>query len=175
MAIRAALLLHRGWHRGARRWWWTTAASIAVVLTLVLTVLGAFRGLDAAAQDRVAAFYTGDLRVTASESSAAPYGLFPNGTADPVGDLQRAAGTGAHVSPRLESQFALSRRSLVEAFLEEDTQYTIETPGTVSEDESFYGIGVLVGLGFDDAPALDALRPYLVAGGFPPATDVGDA
>ncbi|HET6399359.1 MAG TPA: hypothetical protein VFH47_07375, partial [Candidatus Thermoplasmatota archaeon] len=165
MSWRAAGLLARGWRRSSRRWWGGTAASLAAVLTLILTVLGTFQGVDHATNERVRDFFTGDLRVTPGRPTAAPSVPFPDaaGTRDA---LASAAGPGAEVVMRLEAQFILSRRSLLEAYLEESERFGLGAPGTTPEQD-FYGIGVIAGLPFQQQAVRASLQPHLVAGTLP--------
>lgn len=163
----ASVLLAKGWWRGMRRWWTGTAVVLALVQVLLLSVAGVFSGMEAATHERVEAFFTGDVRVTRDQPAAAPDAYW-NGTEAKEAARLLGAG-GATVTGRLESQFVLSRRTLLEAYLEEDEQYKVRTPGGPGADTDFYGLGIVVG--FDpQGAASDALRPYLLPGGrFPQA------
>lgn len=167
---RAALLLARSWQRAWRGWWWASTASLAGVLVLVLGTAGLLDGLRQETTATVADFYTGDLRVTAEGSGAAPDARFPfNTSADLSGAkaaLERAAGSGATAIPRLETTAILSRRTLLEAFLTEQDQYGVDVPGADAGRDA-YRVGLLNGLPMDDDAVGDLLRPYLVAGRMP--------
>ena len=159
-------MLARAWHRAGRRSWHATSAVLAAVLVAVLLVAGLFAGMEQETDRRVADFYTRDLRLTPEKPGAAPQAAW-QGTA--VADVLAAARSGGgQASLRMESQFILSRRSLVEAYLEEHGQYTVG--GVAGETRhGFYGVGVLVGAETSDPVAAAPLRSHLVVGRLPAA------
>lgn len=167
---RAAGVLARAWYRAWRGWWWASGLALAGVLIVVLGTAGLLEGMERATEQRVADFYTGDLRITPERAGAAPPGSFGQNTSaglDAVrAGLEDAAGPGARVEARVETTYILSRRGLVEAYLFEDDQYGISLPG-VAADRDAYSVGVLAGLDLHDDATRDRLRPYLVAGAFP--------
>lgn len=138
---------------------------MGLVLSLVLGVVGLFEGLQEETEERIGDFFTGDLRVTAGRPGAAPSTVFPF---TDEGDLVAAAeALGGDVVGHMESQFVLSRRSLLDAYLLEDEQYEVTLPGGDPETSDFYSVGVLVGVDTGDAEALRPLRPHLELGSFP--------
>jgi hypothetical protein len=167
---RAARLLARAWYRAWRPWWIASAASLSFVLVLVLGTAGLLEGMEATTEERVADFYTGDLRITAERAGAAPPVAFGfNSTAQldaAIAGLAAAGGEGTLVVPRVETTYLVSRRTLLEAYLFEDEQYGVSLPG-VASDEDAYSVGVLAGLPVGDAAVRDLIRPYLVTGAFP--------
>lgn len=167
---RAAGVLGRAWYRAWRAWWWTSGLALGLVLVLVLGTAGLLEGMERETEQRVADFYTGDVRITPERAGAAPPGSFVFNTTADVEDaleaLHDAGGSGTHAEPRLETTYLLSRRSLAEAYLFEDEQYGVVLPGVASERDAF-SVGVLSGVPFDDAATRDRLQPYLVAGDFP--------
>lgn len=167
---RSAALLARAWYRAWRGWWWVSGLALACVLVLVLATAGLLDGMEAQTEERVADFYTGALRVTVEDQGAAPAAVFPFATQGDLDQarhqLEDAAGGGARVEARMETTYALSRRSLVEAYLFEDEQYGIALPG-VASDRDAYSVGVLTGLDLGVAATRERLRPYLVTGSFP--------
>ncbi|MEA3204364.1 MAG: hypothetical protein QOI63_2046 [Thermoplasmata archaeon] len=127
----------------------------------VLLVSGLFNGLQVATAREVGDFYTGDLRVTPGKPGVAPDAAWEG----PVLDAARAAlGPAAHA--RLETELILSRRSLVQAYLEEQDQYQIAGPGLGGDATRHFGLGILVGLDGTD-PMRDRVRAHLVAGRLP--------
>lgn len=170
---RAAAVLAKAWYRAWRGWWWASAGALALVLVLVLGTAGLLDGMERQTEERVADFYTGDLRLTATRPGAAPPGGFGFNTTteldQAMAELQDEAGSGALVVPRLETTYLLSRRSLVEAYLFEDDQYGVALPGVASEEDA-YNVGVLAGLPLTGGDVRALLRPYLVTGAFPEAS-----
>lgn len=164
----AAGVLARGWFRGQRRWWTASALVLAFVVALVLVVQGTFTGMERATEDRVADFFTGSVRITSARQGAAVPELFPaNQTAAIARQLEAAGGAGTHASPRYESQYILSRRSLIEAYLEENNRYEVNVGGNDAASNNAYGAGVLVGLPADDRVVTAPIQHYLVAGRMP--------
>ncbi len=171
MDLRAAGLLTRGWIRGARAWWSATAMVAATVLVVALLVVGLFAGTHAETEDRVAAFFTGDLRVTPGNPGAAPQDTWgtPNATplAQVTATLESAGGSATHASPRFETESVLSRRSLLEAYLFEDDQYPIGVPGSSLENKNFHALAVLSGIAINETQATRPVQQHLVAGTMP--------
>jgi ABC-type lipoprotein release transport system permease subunit len=168
VAWTAERMLARAWHRAGRRSWHATSAVLAAVLVAVLLVAGLFAGMEQETDRRVADFYTRDLRVTPEKPGAAPQAAWQGSAVAAV--LEAARSGGGHASPRMESQFILSRRSLVEAYLEEQGQYTVGGVGGETRT-GFYGVGVLVGADTSDAAAMGSLRRHLVVGRLPAPAD----
>lgn len=173
---RAARVLARAWYDAWRGWWWASALALTAVLVLVLGTAGLLEGMERETEQRVADFYTGDLRITPERAGAAPPGSFRFNTSAELeaarARLQDAAGDGARVEARLETTYILSRRGLVEAYLFEDDQFGVSLPGVSSERDA-YSVGVLAGMPLADSLTRDRLRPYLLTGSFPdaPAND----
>ncbi|MEK6975342.1 MAG: FtsX-like permease family protein [Candidatus Thermoplasmatota archaeon] len=171
---RAAGVLARAWYDAWRGWWLASALALSGVLVLVLATAGLLEGMERETEQRVADFYTGDLRVTPERAGAAPPGSFGFNTSAGLelarAGLEGAAGRGARVEARLETTYLLSRRGLVEAYLFEDDQFGVALPGVASERDA-YSVGVLAGLPMADAATRDRLRPYLVTGSFPEAAE----
>ncbi|HEX2065532.1 MAG TPA: hypothetical protein VHI93_01845 [Candidatus Thermoplasmatota archaeon] len=163
---KAAALLARAWHRARRRWWWAATASFTLCLVAIVLVSGLFAGLQAATARHVGDFYTGDLRVTRSPPGVAPDLPWDGAEAEAAA---RLLGPGAH--GRLESELILSRRSLVQAYLEEQGQYQVGGPDLPGNATRRFGIGILAGLAEGD-PLRDRVRQHLLAGRLPlPRTD----
>lgn len=154
----ASKLLARGWFKGSKRWWIGTAFAMGVSLALVFIVAGTLNGLEVAMQERVGDFYTEEARLTAGPAGTAPgnHVSWPTEAA-----LAATLGETGDGELRMESQFLLSRRGLIQAYLTEDDQFTIGTPGGSNNDKNQYGIGVLVG---QEAGSFDGVRPYLLRG-----------
>jgi hypothetical protein len=169
---RASRVLARAWFAAWRGWWWASALALSGVLVLVLGTSGLLEGMERETEQRVADFYTGDLRVTPERAGAAPPGSFGFNTSAELEEaraaLEDAAASGARVEARLEATYILSRRGLVEAYLFEDDQFGVSLPGVSSERDA-YSVGVLAGLPLGDSVTRDRLRPYLVTGAFPEA------
>ncbi len=140
-------------------------AALAIVSTMVVMVGGTFSGLEDQTESRVAAFFTGTLRVTADKPAVAPDVYFDNQT---LPGLRDEGGTWAG---RIETTYVLSRRTLLESVLEEDEQYRVGQPGVDSGGEEFYGIGVLLGLANDD-PGRSAIRQHMVVGAWPVTSSI---
>jgi hypothetical protein len=158
---RAATFLARAWHHGRRRWWWAATATLALAVLAVLLVSGLFNGLQVATAREVGDFYTGDLRVTKSPPSVAPDAAWEG---PGLAAAQQALGPAAHA--RLETELILSRRSLVQAYLEEQNQYQLGGSGLTGDATRHFGLGILVGLGGSD-PLRERVRAHLVAGRLP--------
>src|SRR5688572_8779197 len=171
---RAAEVLARAWYDAWRGWWWASALALSGILILVLSTAGLLEGMERETEQRVADFYTGDLRVTPERAGAAPPGSFGFNTSDELeaarAGLEDAAGAGARVEARLETTYILSRRGLIEAYLFEDDQFGVSLPGVSSERDA-YSVGVLAGLPLAESVTRDRLRPYLLTGSFPQAPD----
>lgn len=173
---RAAGVLARAWYDAWRGWWWASALALSGVLVLVLGTAGLLEGMEQETEQRVADFYTGDLRVTPERAGAAPPGAFGFNTSGELeaarAALEDAAGPGARVEARLETTYILSRRGLIEAYLFEDDQFGVSLPGVSSERDA-YSVGVLAGMPLADGVTRDRLRPYLLTGAFPQASENG--
>src|SRR5688572_7781859 len=104
---RAGLVLARAWYDAWRGRWLASALALAAVLVLVLGTAGLLEGMERATEERVADFYTGELRVTPERAGAAPPGSFGFNTSAELDEaragLRDAAGRGARVEARLET------------------------------------------------------------------------
>lgn len=160
---KAAAVLARAWHRDRRRWWWAATGSLALAMVAVLLVSGLFAGLQLATAQQVGDFYTGDLRITKGKASIAADATWSGDEAELAQQL-----LGPKAQGRLETELILSRRNLVQAYLEEHDQYQLGGPQVESDATRHFGIGILAGLGPDD-PLRDRVRAHLVAGRLPEA------
>lgn len=167
----AARHLARAWRRARRPWWTATAGAFAIVLLLSLGTVGVLAGMQEASQQRVAAFYTGAARFTPSGAGAAPAGTFANDAAtlqQTLTDVEAAVAGSAHA--RVESTALLSRRSLLQAVVLGEDQFSALHAGAAA-DSNAYLVGILVGLDTGQDAVQDRLRPYVVAGRLPQAGD----
>lgn len=175
---RGARLLARGWLREGRRWNMGSAIVLASTLIAMVGTAGVLDGTRTETLDRVADFYTGDLRITPFRTGAIPGGFFyRNGTSatdgqDPVAVF---AAAGVTVSPRIEAQFVMSRVGILSNAIDtfgNQGQFPIETPGQSGEDANrTLAVGGLIGLEEGD-PASSRIKQHLVAGRMPqPTTD----
>lgn len=132
---------------------------MGVSLALVFIMAGTLNGLESAMQDRVADFYTEEARLTPGSAGTAPgnHITFPSEAA-----LAKTLDDSGDGDLRMESQFLLSRRGFIQAYLTEDDQFTVGTPGGSNDDKNQYGLGVLVG--YSAGESYDGLRPYLLRG-----------
>ncbi len=154
--------LARGWRRGALRWYIGTAVVLGLSITLLLTISGLFAGMQSETQDRVADFYTSDVRVTPAGEGAIPSRTF----FDLNATKHNLASTG-DIAVHYESQAILSRRAFIEAALNEDDQFQVGAGGREGDGDEVIALGALVGIeseGVDRAQ----LRQHLVVGSLPP-------
>ncbi|MEK6986279.1 MAG: FtsX-like permease family protein [Candidatus Thermoplasmatota archaeon] len=157
-------LLARGWLRSQRGWWWATAALLGVVLGGSLAASGVVAGMEAGTEARVADFFTSDVRVTLRDGrTGISDALDANASAAFTTRLEAAGGPGTSALERLETQIILSRRSLLEAYFEEEEQYEVVVPGAEAGPDAF-GAGLLLGL---PGEAMVPVAPHLVAGRLP--------
>ncbi len=161
-------MLSRAWLRHGRAWWAATVVTLGLVVALLIVVMALFAGTQEEVDGRVAAFFTGEVRVTPVEAGVAPTVMFPAGA---LADAQEASG--ADLRGSLESPVVLSRRSLLEAYLEEDEQFRVDVPGAGNGTGDGYGIGILIGLDPDDRDAWRNLAPYRTSGRWPGVGDDG--
>jgi hypothetical protein len=162
----AATLLARGWLRDARRWAWSASLVLAGTLGLMIGAAGILEGTEAETLERVADFYTGDLRITRDRPGALPPAWFDlNKTTGPDGGGGLAK-AGRIVSYRVEAQYVMSRRGFLEAALLERDQFIVEAPGSAGNATEAIALGSLVGLDAGD-PGRALLERHLVAGRMP--------
>jgi len=163
-----ARLLARGWLRGSRPWYRGASAALAAAIVLMVLVSGTFSGMRHETEQRVADFYTDELRVTPRGAGALPTGLLGvDGGQDAGEAVGYMESKGASVSLRYESQFVLSRRGLVEAGLGEEGQFCVDAPGQAGCEEEVIALGSLVGVDLSDEAGLDPIRRHLVTGRLP--------
>lgn len=125
---------------------------------------GVFAGVDRAIEERVEHLYTEDARITRDQVGLARPAWFVGDELNATRtELQRVGGV---ATARFEAQFILSRRSLVEAYLEENEQYEVGFPGGSDPARNQYAMGLLVGMDAG-APAWEAMRGHLVGGRLP--------
>jgi len=173
---RAATTLARGWVTDGRRW--TLGSSLVLAATLIAMVgtAGLLDGTRAATLERVADFYTGDLRITPYRTGAIPGGWFDlNASTSGPGAVQEFAAAGVRVSPRVEAQYIMSRTALIANVIDtygNNGQFPIETPGQSGEDANrSLAVGGLLGIEQND-PATARIAAHLVEGRMPrPTTD----
>lgn len=151
------------WWRDGRLRWYAASTLVALLVTSSMAVAGLFAGMDSAIEKRIEDLYTDDTRVTRDQTGIARPAWFTGGAYNET--LAQLGGPNV-ATPRFESQFILSRRGLVEAYLEEQGQYEVGVPGASGSSRNQYAVGVLVGLP-ETAPTWDALRSYLVSGSLP--------
>lgn len=157
-------LLAQGWLRSQRAWWWATAFLLGTILGGSLAASGVVAGMAAGTEARVADFFTSDVRITLRDGrTGAADGLDANASAALAARLEAAGGPGTRVLGRLETQYVLSRRSLLEAYFEEDEQYGVVVPGAEAGPDAF-GAGLLLGL---PSAAMAPVAAHLVAGRMP--------
>lgn len=159
-------LLAGAWWRDGRRRWFATAALLALLVVSSMAVAGLFRGIDVAMQSRIEDLYTDDARLTKERPGVSQSAIW-QGDAYNASVAQLVA-AGADPVPRFESQFILSRRSLVEAYLEEDDQFNVGVPGASDANRNQYVFGLLVGLPAG-ARTWEQMEGYLVSGRLPNA------
>lgn len=136
-------------------------------LALVFVVAGTLQGLEHAMEERVSDFYTDEARIVAGPPGTAPGNPIRWNSEEAMREtLEEVEG-----DLRMESQFLLSRRGLIQAYLTEDEQFTVGTPGGAGGDGNQYSIGVLIG---PEEDGYEGLRPYLTKGSRLPAPRAAD-
>lgn len=173
----AAGTLARGWLRDGRRWSLGSSLVLAATLIAMVGTSGLLDGTRHATLERVADFYTGDLRITPVSAGAIPTGWFDlNASARGPGAMQELQNEGLVVSPRTEAQFVMSRQGfLVNAIgtFNSEGQFAIDTPGQSGDNETHsLAIGGLIGIE-DLDPAAGRIAAHLVEGRLPTTTTDG--
>ncbi len=160
--------LARGWRRGAAKWYIGTSAVLGLSITLLLLISGLFAGMQAETQQRVADFYTDDVRITPAGLSAIPSRDFfdLNATLDTVRGHEDTNGVAVHY----ESQGILSRRGFLDAALTEDDQFQVGAGGREGDGDEIIALGALIGREAGGADTPDLMR-HIVSGGLPAKGD----
>ncbi len=158
----AVRTLARGWRRGALRWYIGTAFVLGLSITLLLTISGLFAGMQSETQERVADFYTSDVRVTPAGEGAIPSRNFFD-----LNATKASLGKTGDLVVHYESQAILSRRAFVDAALNEDDQFQVGAGGKEGDGDEVIALGALIGIESNGRDR-DTLRQHLVVGGLPP-------
>lgn len=158
----AVKTLARGWRRGAMRWYVGTAAVLGLSITLLLVVSGLFAGMQQETQERVADFYTQDMRVTATGTSAIPPREFFDLNATRATLQEHSSGVSMH----FESQAILSRRAFLDAALGEEDQFQVGAGGREGDPDEVIALGALVGIEAD-SPDRAKIQKHIVSGNLP--------
>ncbi len=156
-------LLARGWFRGRRGGWLGTSAVLAATLAMLVLVSALFSGMQSETEARVADVFTGDLRITPTETGVFGAGNFPDGPAD-------AGATGAAATIRMESQAILSKRSFTSILIDGDDAPIVQRPG----GDGDVSLGVLIGASFADPAVAAPYERHMVRGTLPPAWQVAE-
>jgi hypothetical protein len=163
----AARMLARAWSQDSRRWTWATTSVLAGTLALLVGASGLIDGTAQRTLDKVADFYTGDLRITPSRQGALPADWFKAGETgtEAAAALRKA---GVVVAERVETQYVLSRRGFADAYLNEQGGVPVGVPGTDGDPRKLVTAGALVGIREEDAGRA-RIQDHIVAGRLPRA------